>query len=97
MCHPNWLCPSVKVWIAPFLGTETRFEYCKVSFSKNIKIVVLKMTFDPLRSSDKPRIVSELIFSESSLGKLLLTLRSDSLMLLPYKIYVLSQNKHVLQ
>lgn len=63
---------------------------------KKKKVIVIKMTFDPLRSSDKPCIMPELIFSESSSGKLLLTLRSDSLMLLQYKIYVLSQNKHVL-
>ena len=55
------------------------------------------MTSDSLRLSDKPHIMSGLIFSEGSLGKLLLTLGPDSLMLLHYKIYVLSQSKHVLQ
>lgn len=54
------------------------------------------MTFDPLRLSDKPCIMPELIFSESSLGKLLLALGSDSLMLLYCRIYVLPPNKHVL-
>lgn len=64
-------------------------------FQGKKNVVVIKMTSDPLRLSDKPCIMPELIFSESSLGKLL-TLRSDSLMLLHYKIYVLAQNKHVL-
>lgn len=67
----------------------------KFLFSRK-KFGCYKNDFDPLRLSDKPRIMLELIFSESSLGKLLLTLRSDSLMLLHYKIYVLSQNKLVL-
>lgn len=72
-----------------FVSTDVKFQYCQIFFPKGKYIAAIKMTFDPLRLSDKLCRKTELILYESSLNKLSLTLRPASSLLLHQKIYVL--------